>query len=107
MGFETVNAFWHPAMFERLVKLRRSLLQLHTRLPAVRRLSPPADEAVNFLLNIDEQLFHNKLRLNCGQKQSKRLKRMGDAEQPVKNLFLLAVPPLRDESTQTSPPEKN
>ena len=53
-------------MFESLVKLRRYLLQLHTRPPAIRRLCPPADEAVNFFLHVDERLFHGKPRINRG-----------------------------------------
>ncbi len=75
MGFETINALGHPAMLESLVKLRRRLLQLHSRLQTVRRLCPPADEAVNLFLDVDEGLFHDVASISCDIRQSKRLVR--------------------------------
>jgi hypothetical protein len=71
MGFETVNTFWHPAMFESLVKLRGSQLQLHSRPPSIWRLCPPTDKTVDFFFDVDEQLFHGASRVNRGTGQSK------------------------------------
>jgi len=72
MGFETINALGHPAMFESFVKLCRRLLQLHPCLQAVRRLGAPPDKAVNLFLDVDERLFHDAASISCDLGQSKR-----------------------------------
>ncbi len=72
MGFETINALGHPAMFESSMKLHSQLLQLHPGLPSVRRLCPPPDKAVNLFLDVDERLFHDAASMSCDIGQSKR-----------------------------------
>ena len=61
-------------MIERFVKLRTQRLQLHSRLQAVRRLRPPADEAVNLFLDVDERLFQGGSAIGRPAAQSKNSK---------------------------------
>jgi len=58
VSFETMNALGQPAMLECLVKFQSRGLHPHSGLKPVRRSGAPADEAVNFFLDVDERLFH-------------------------------------------------
>ena len=58
-------------MFESLVKFRSQCLQLHSRLPTVRRTGAPSDEAVNLLFDVDEWLFHGAASISGVQRKCK------------------------------------
>jgi hypothetical protein len=58
MGFETVNAAWHPHPAKGFAPSDGIRLVARDCRKAIGRFRPAADEAVNLFLNVDEWLFH-------------------------------------------------
>ena len=68
-----MNALGQPPMLECLVKLQPRGLRPHSSFQSVRRSDPPADEAVNLFLDVDERLFHGGFGIGWKTRRSKQL----------------------------------